>query len=106
MRELDYEDLDELLHARIRLAIVSYLIGAGESDFTSIRDAIGATDGNLSVHARKLEEAGYIEIRKLFVDNKPATRYALTDTGRRAFKSYVESLGRFIARGGTAADRT
>jgi len=94
--DFDYRSLDEIFHSRIRLAIVSVLVGAGEADFTSIRDAIGATDGNLTTHMRKLEDSGYVEARKGYVGRKPLTSYRLTESGRKAFSSYVENLARFL----------
>lgn len=99
MLEYDYEELDEVLHARIRLAIMAYLIGAGDADFVSIKTAIGASDGNLASHSKKLEEAGYIRTEKSFVDKKPCTRFSLTEKGRLAFTKYVETLGRFTSQG-------
>jgi DNA-binding transcriptional ArsR family regulator len=94
--DFDYRAIDEIFHSRIRLAIASVLVSAVEADFTHIRDAIGATDGNLNTHMGKLEEAGYVDIRKGYLGKKPLTTYRLTEKGRKAFTSYVENLGRFL----------
>jgi len=96
----NYQQLDELLHSRIRLAIVSILVTVEEIDFTPLRDRVGATDGNMNAHVKKLEEAGYIAVKKKFVDRRPVTRYRLTAKGRESFKKYVETLEGFIRRDG------
>jgi DNA-binding transcriptional ArsR family regulator len=92
MTDFDHASIDELLHSRVRLAIVAFLAGADTADFSAVRDAIKTTDGNASVHLRKLEDAGYIAVQKRFVARKPQTRYALTDTGRNALLDYVAHL--------------
>jgi DNA-binding MarR family transcriptional regulator len=96
MSDFDHRRLDEVFHSRIRLAIVAALVPVEELDFVSLRDLVGATDGNMSTHTKRLEEASYVEVRKRFVDRKPSTSYALTEKGRKAFASYIEELGRFI----------
>jgi DNA-binding MarR family transcriptional regulator len=85
-------ELDPTIHGPVRLAIFSILSGAEEAEFTYLRDRIGATDGNLSVHLSKLEEAGFIAVEKQFVGKKPRTLYRLTERGRRAFVAYVKNL--------------
>ena len=92
MTDYDHNAIDELLHSRARLAIVAFLAGATEADFTAIRDATKMTDGNASVHLRKLEDGGYVTVRKHFVARKPQSLYALTDKGRKALLSYVAHL--------------
>jgi DNA-binding MarR family transcriptional regulator len=96
MSDFDHRRLDEVFHSRIRLAIVAALVPVEELDFVSLRELVGATDGNMSTHTKRLEEAGYVEVRKRFVDRKPSTSYALTEKGRTSFTAYVEELGRFI----------
>jgi DNA-binding MarR family transcriptional regulator len=96
MSEFDYQQLDDLIHSRIRLSIMALLAGLEDAEFTYLRDKVGATDGNLGAHLRKLEEASYIEVEKRFVDRKPVSRYQLTPTGRRAFRAYVERVGRLL----------
>jgi DNA-binding transcriptional ArsR family regulator len=94
--EFDHTQIDDLIHSRIRLAIMAVLASVEQADFTFIRDQINATDGNLSVHMRKLEDAGYIEVDKQFEGRKPVSRYALTKSGRAAFQAYVDHLGNMI----------
>jgi DNA-binding transcriptional ArsR family regulator len=92
MTDFDHTAIDELLHSRVRLAIVAFLAGAETADFSAVCEAINTTDGNASVHLRKLEDAGYIAVQKRFVARKPQTRYALTESGRKALLDYVAHL--------------
>lgn len=85
-------DLDPIIHGKVRLAILSILVGAEEAEFTYLRDAVGTTDGNLSVHLSKLEKARYVVVRKQFLDRKPNTTYRMTDKGRKAFADYVKAV--------------
>jgi DNA-binding MarR family transcriptional regulator len=96
MNEFDYQQLDEIIHSRIRLAIMAVLISVDEAEFTFLRDKINATDGNLSTHLKKLDEAGYIAVNKSFESRKPVSRYLLTQKGRKAFEMYVERLEKLI----------
>jgi DNA-binding MarR family transcriptional regulator len=96
MKNFDYQQIDDIIHSRIRLAVMAVLAGAEEVEFTFLRDKIGATDGNLSVHLKKLEEATYIEVKKSFLNRKPITHYKLTNTGRKAFEAYINSLEKLI----------
>jgi DNA-binding HxlR family transcriptional regulator len=88
--------LDRLLHDRMRLGIVSALAAAGEMSFPDLKTALNATDGNLSVHARKLEEAGYISCTKSFEGRMPKTEYALTSAGRKALERYLDHMEALI----------
>ncbi|MBN2280349.1 MAG: transcriptional regulator [Candidatus Marinimicrobia bacterium] len=88
----DFKQIDPLLHSRIRLAIMSVLLTVEEADFNYLKESTGATDGNLSTHIYKLEEADYLKIIKRFVDNKPKTMCRMTETGRDAFGNYVKVL--------------
>ncbi|MBR3827657.1 MAG: transcriptional regulator [Alistipes sp.] len=88
--------LDPLLHSELRLAIVSILIGVEEADFVYIRTETGATAGNLSVQLDKLQKAGYIDVEKGFRGKMPRTVCRITDTGRRAFAEYVETLRTYL----------
>lgn len=90
------QQLDELIHSRIRLAVMSILVGVDEAEFTYLRDRTGATNGNLGAHMRKLEDAGYVTASKQFVDRKPVTRYRRSEVGREAFGRYVDRLERLI----------
>jgi DNA-binding MarR family transcriptional regulator len=85
-------DLDPIVHGQIRLAALSLLAGVASAEFTFLRDKIGTTDGNLSVHLAKLEAAGYVSVEKKFVDKKPRSLYRMTETGRAAFLGYVKRL--------------
>lgn len=96
MSEFDYQQIDDIIHSRIRLAIMALLISIEEAEFNFIRDKVNTTDGNLSVHIRKLEEAGYVSVKKEFVDRKPRTSYALTKVGRKSFEMYLDHLEKLI----------
>jgi DNA-binding MarR family transcriptional regulator len=85
-------DLDPLIHERLRLGIVCALAVNESLTFTELRDLLETTDGNLSVQARKLEEAGYVACAKRFVARKPKTTYKLTAKGRAALETYLETL--------------
>ena len=98
MKSFDYRQLDDVIHSRIRLAVVSVLVSVEEAEFTFLRERVHATDGNLSIHLRKLEEAGYIEVKKGFVGRKPQSTYRLTEAGRKAFEAYVAALEKLIGR--------
>lgn len=88
--------LDRVIHERMRLAILSALAGRDAATFAELKSLTGATDGNLSVHARRLEEAGYIECRKSFVARVPRTEYRLTAGGRKALQSYLDHMEALI----------
>ncbi|HEX7030465.1 MAG TPA: transcriptional regulator [Gammaproteobacteria bacterium] len=92
MTEFDHSRLDDLIHSRIRLAVMAVLASVARAEFTFIRDRVNTTDGNLSTHLRKLEDSGYVEIRKRFEGRKPVTDVALTGKGRKAFAAYVAHL--------------
>ncbi|RXR07177.1 winged helix-turn-helix domain-containing protein [Pseudoxanthomonas composti] len=94
----DLQNIDEVIHGRIRLGIMVYLADADAADFTELKAALETTQGNLSVHLKKLEEAGYVAIDKRFVNNKPLTRASITAEGRRAFGRYLDALGGLIGR--------
>lgn len=96
MAGFDYQQLDELIHSRIRLSVMAILAGVSDAEFTYLRDETGATDGNLGAHLRKLEEAGYLSVQKAFEDRKPISRYALTTKGRKAFEAYLDRLERLL----------
>jgi len=89
--------LDGVIHERSRLAIVSALATGESRSHTELRELLGLTDGNLSVHARKLEEAGYITCTKEFAGRTPRTTYRLAAPGRRAFDRYLAHLEQLIA---------
>jgi DNA-binding MarR family transcriptional regulator len=94
-----FADLDPLLHERGRLAIVSVLAAVEGMTFTELRDQLGMTDGNLSVHLQKLEEKGYVSIDKRFVGRRPQTTVQLTRPGREAFRRYLDHLEAIVRQG-------
>jgi DNA-binding HxlR family transcriptional regulator len=84
--------LDRVIHEKGRLAIMSMLAASPQLAFTEIRDTLEMTDGNLSVHIRTLQEAGYVAVTKTFQHRKPQTTYALTPAGKKAFATYIDLL--------------
>ncbi len=99
MNGFDIEALDDVIHGRIRLGVMAYLSTAGTADFNTLKAKVQATDGNLSAHLRKLEEAGYVRIDKRFTGRKPLTEAALTPEGRAAFLGYLDAIGRLVDQG-------
>lgn len=88
-------ELNEIIHQPVRLRIMAALVTleeGNEVDFSSLRDLLEVTDGNLGAHLRKLEEAGYIVVSKTFVDRKPRTFVGATSAGRGAFQEHVAAL--------------
>jgi DNA-binding HxlR family transcriptional regulator len=90
------KDLDRLIHERIRLGIVSALAADSALSFNDLKRLLRTTDGNLSVHARKLEDAGYIACTKSFEGRVPRTEYTLTGAGRRALEKYLNHMEALI----------
>jgi len=86
------EGLDHLIHERKRLGIVSALAANSSLTFGELKEILGMSDGNLSVHARKLEDAKYIKVTKGFADRKPRTEYELTQRGRKALETYLVKM--------------
>ena len=91
-RKRGIPDLDRVIHERMRLGIVSALAASESLTFPELRRLLDASDGNLSVHARRLEEAGYVACSKTFEGRVPRTEYRLTAEGRKAFERYVAHL--------------
>lgn len=89
-------DLDRVIHERVRLAIVSALAAGDGMSFGDLKELLGTTDGNLSVHARRLEEAGYVSCDKGYEGRVPRTRYRLTATGRKALERYLAHMESII----------
>ena len=90
-------DLDRLIHDRLRLGMISALCVSDRLSFTDLRALLKTTDGNLSVHARKLEEAGYVSCTKTFQGRTPHTEYSVTAKGRRALQRYLDHMEALIA---------
>ncbi len=88
--------LDPIIHVRVRLGIVSALAVEESLTFNELKERLETSDGNLSVHARRLEEAGYVEIRKSFDGRIPRTDYRLTETGRQALQRYLDHMEALI----------
>ncbi len=89
-------EFDRLIHERIRLGILSALAVNDPISFNDLKKLLKTTDGNLSVHARKLEEAGYVACAKSFAGRVPKTEYRLTEAGRRAFERYLDDMETLI----------
>lgn len=86
------DELDRVIHERIRLGIVSALAANDALTFADLKEILRATDGNLSVHARKLEEAGYVTVTKGYKSKKPRTEFSLSTAGRRALETYLGQM--------------
>ena len=97
MDGFDIDQIDEVIHGRVRLGVMAYLATAQSAEFNALKARLQVTDGNLATHLRKLEEAGYVTVEKAFVGRKPVTRIHLTETGRSAFVSYLDAIGRLVA---------
>ncbi len=89
--------LDKVIHERMRLGIVSALAANEKLSFTELKNLLNTTDGNISVHARKLEEAGYVTCEKSFKGRMPLTEYAITTEGRAALKRYLDHMEALIS---------
>jgi len=88
--------LDRVIHEKGRMAIMSLLAANPELSFTEMRETLAMTDGNLSVHLRTLQEAGYIAVTKSFQNRKPLTTCSLTTAGRKAFSEYIDLLEQIV----------
>jgi DNA-binding MarR family transcriptional regulator len=88
----DIGKIDDVIHGRLRLGIMAYLAEAEVADFNELKQVLEATQGNLSVQLRKLEEAGYVTIEKSFLDRKPLTRARVTAAGLKAFRRYLDTM--------------
>jgi DNA-binding MarR family transcriptional regulator len=96
MGAFDIGNIDDVIHGRMRLGIMAYLANAEVADFNELKAALQATQGNLSIHLRKLEDAGYIGIEKSFLGRKPLTRARITSAGRAAFAGYLDAIGKLV----------
>ncbi len=99
------DGLDQIIHERRRLGIVSALAANDRQTFAELKAVLKTTDGNLSVHARKLEDAGYIKVTKGFEDRKPRTQYRLTAKGRRALDTYLQQMESILSATRDALER-
>ena len=89
-------ELDPLIHAPVRLAVISLLVTVESASFAFLKESTKATDGNLSTHLSKLEKAGYVTIKKTFKGKKPHTSCAITKKGRDAFVSYLNNMEEIV----------
>lgn len=89
-------ELDKIIHERMRLGIISALAANEKLSFTDLKNLLNTTDGNISVHARKLEDAGYLECLKSFNGRVPLTEYKITDAGREALNRYLNHMEALI----------
>ncbi len=92
MNPKPFLELDRVIHEKGRLPIVSLLAASTELSFTELRDTLKMTDGNLSMHIKTLQEAGFVSVTKSFQDRRPLTTCALTPAGRKAFANYIDLL--------------
>lgn len=90
--DFDINRIDDVIHGRIRLGIMAALSGVETADFNTLKARLQTTDGNLSVHLRKLEEAGFVEVIKSFQGRKPLTQARMTEAGRKAFVAYLDAM--------------
>lgn len=97
MSDFDHSSIDDVIHGRLRLGVMAYLSTASPATFAELKDKTNSTDGNLSTHLAKLEEAGYVKIEKTFAGKKPLTRAHLTKKGRGAWIAYLDRLQGLIA---------
>ena len=98
--DFDINRLDEVIHGRVRLGIMAILSGVESADFNTLKARLQTTDGNLSVHLRKLEDAGFVAVVKRFEGRKPLTEASMTQEGRRAFVAYLDAMQGLVGQGG------
>ncbi len=91
-----FNDLDPILHSQLRLSIVSILMTVDEANFTFIKETTNAAAGNVSIQIKKLQDAGYVKVKKTFKNNYPNTTVSLTKKGIEAFEDYVNNLKKYI----------
>ncbi len=91
-----FRELDPVLHSQVRLAVISVLMGVESAEFSFLLECTQTTKGNLSFQLTKLKEAGYIEVQKSFRGNYPLTTCRITETGRKAFEEYVDSITGYL----------
>jgi len=92
----DHGEIDDIIHGRLRLGVMAYLSTAGSAVFGELKDKVGASDGNLSTHLRKLEDAGYVRMEKAFVGKRPRNTVHLTGVGRSAWMAWIGQMQAII----------
>ena len=90
------DDLNKAFESRIRLGIMSILLVNDSADFSTLKETLHITDGNLASHAAALEKAGYIQVKKQFLDKKPNTSYTVTKAGKKAFNEHLDALEKIV----------
>ena len=95
-KDLDLTSIDKIIHEPVRLSILAHLYVLDSADALFLKNQIGLTWGNFSTHLKRLEDAGYIQVQKEFVDRKPVTSYRLTEEGRNAFQQYRARMSGFL----------
>ena len=95
-KDLDLSNIDKIIHEPVRLSVLAHLYVLDSADALFLKNQIGLTWGNFSTHLKRLEDAGYIEVQKEFVDRKPVTSYRLSPQGREAFQQYRERMSIFL----------
>lgn len=95
-KDLDLSKIDKVIHEPVRLSILAHLYVLDSADALFLKNQIGLTWGNFSTHLKRLEDAGYIQVQKEFVDRKPVTSFSLTESGRVAFQIYREQMRGFL----------
>ncbi|MDT0687025.1 winged helix-turn-helix domain-containing protein [Autumnicola psychrophila] len=92
-------NINKAFDHRIRLGIMSILMVNEAADFTTLKELLGATDGNIASHTKALEKQEYITVEKSFINRKPNTRYLATDEGRKAFQEHLDALEKLLSSG-------
>jgi DNA-binding MarR family transcriptional regulator len=94
--KLSFDDLHKAFESRVRLGIMSALAVNNTLDFTSLKEFLDVTDGNLATHIKKLEKENFISVEKSFINNKPNTKYYMTKEGKKAFDEYLNFMEQII----------
>lgn len=89
--------IDEIIHQPVRTQILALLLNNGETDYSAIKEELSITDGHMSTHMKKLITAEYVSVRKLFENNRPKTKYALSKKGRKSLLKYLDQLKKLIS---------
>jgi len=98
-RDFDIGRIDEVIHGRVRLGVMAYLMVDDPAEFTTLKNKLELNEGTLSVHLRKLEDAGYVAIEKTYKGRRPLTRIHLTEDGCTAFRAYLDAIARLAGLG-------
>lgn len=94
--KVSFDDLHKAFESRVRLGIMAALAVNDSLDFTSLKELLDVTDGNLATHIKKLEQEAFVDVNKTFIDNKPNTSYSITKEGRKAFEEHLKVLEEII----------